>query len=168
MRADFCWAEEVWCVRYCCTERRVVRCRCSEYRCTVYVYLHGTVYVTSWRRRVKTRHGQSSSSCLKYVLQDLIVAWTQTRQSTQTLKKSNGVPAGPLCRFRFSCGRPSCHCVPLGLAIWMIKSFCFFSSWKFHDNDLYLISNRYMYFCRPTTCTGRCHTNFTVRYVGLV
>ena len=36
VRADVCRAEEVWCVRYCYPERRVVRSHCSEYRHTGY------------------------------------------------------------------------------------------------------------------------------------
>jgi hypothetical protein len=65
MCADFRRAEEVWCVRYCCTERRVVRCRCSEYRRTGYWNMYSMVRLTIWRTAVKIRHGQMSSSLCK-------------------------------------------------------------------------------------------------------
>jgi hypothetical protein len=66
MCADFRRAEEVWCVRNC-TERRVVRCRCSEYRHTGYWNMYSMVWLTIWQPAVKICHGQNSSSpCRNY------------------------------------------------------------------------------------------------------
>ena len=61
MCADFCQAEEMRCILVLLYQGPCWDCCCSEYCGTVYIYLHGTVCVTSWRRRVETCHGQSSS-----------------------------------------------------------------------------------------------------------
>jgi hypothetical protein len=50
-----------WCIWYCYTESRVVRCHCSEYRRTGYWNIYSMVTLTIWWTAVKTCHGQMSS-----------------------------------------------------------------------------------------------------------